>query len=371
MSRRKPSGSLVTRLAAAALALAACKGEPYVHMGGPADASTEAAASDGATDGDASDASDAPADGTAVDLGPLCRIGGTSADQPTTLGCSSAPPGRLVVSGAYLYWTVQGAGAIVWRARLVGGGPEPLVWDSAGAFGLVVDDTYVYYAQVSSGRVMRLPLTGGAPTILAKNVGEPLFLASDGASLYWTDGEVDGKVVKLDLAAGAQPVVLIDGQSGPRALAVRDGFVYWTDVADGTLLRTLDHLTGPPDAAVRTASRLASGLKRPTDLLLLGGFAYVPDENGFVQRVPLDGGDPQAVAKVDGLPYAVATDGASIYWSTLGIPGGIFSAPLDASSAAGTLFVGGQVDPHFLAVTADNVYWTTWGPRPAVHRLAK
>ena len=52
-------------------------------------------------------------------------------------------------------------------------------------------------------------------------------------------------------------------------------------------------------------------------------------------------------------------------------PGGIFKAPLDASGAAGMLFVGGQVDPHFLAVTADNVYWTTWGPRPAVHRLAK
>jgi hypothetical protein len=372
MSRRKPFGSCVTGLAAAlaGLTLAACKGES--HFGGLADAAAEAGAPDAALDGDAADAADAPADRT-TDLGPACRIGGTSADIPTTLGCSSAPPGRLVVAGGYLYWTVQGAGPIVWRAPLVGGGPEPLVWDTAGAFGLVVDDTYVYYAQVSAGRVMRLPLAGGAPTTLAMGVGEPLFLAmaSDGASLYWTDGEVDGKVVRLDLAAGAKPVILIDGQSGPRALAVRDGFVYWTDITDGTLLRTLDHLTGPPDAAVRTANRLASGLKRPTDLLLLGAFAYVPDENGFIQRVPLDGGDLAPVAKVDGLPYAVATDGASIYWSTLGTPGGIFKAPLDASGAAGMLFVGGQVDPHFLAVTADNVYWTTWGPRPAVHRLAK
>ena len=61
-----------------------------------------------------------------VEAGPPCQIGGTSVDVPTTLGCPHAPPGRLVIAGDHVYWTVQSPGAILWRAPLVGGGAEPL-----------------------------------------------------------------------------------------------------------------------------------------------------------------------------------------------------------------------------------------------------
>ena len=128
--------------------------------------------------------------------------------------------------------------------------------------------------------------------------------------------------MKLDLTPGAAPLTLVDGQSQPRALALRDGFVYWTDIVDGTILRTLDHLTGPADAGVRTASRLASGLAAPTDLVLVGGFAYVPDHAGHIRRVSLEGGALETVADVDGPPYGLATDGTSLYWSVLHGPGG-------------------------------------------------
>jgi hypothetical protein len=362
-------------LPAAALAVACGLGACAKHEqlgGGEADAAadTDAVAPDASTDGAADRADAAPKQ-------PPCRLGGTRADLPTTIGCAQAPLGRLVVAGGFVYWTVQGAGPIVLRAPLVGGVGEELVRDTSGAFGLAVDDTYVYYTQVSVGRVMRVPLAGGIAHVLAKNVGQPIFLVKDGASLYWTDAEVDGKIVKLDLVDGAQPVTLIDGQTAPRALAVRDGYVYWTDVKDGTLLRTLDHLTGPPDAAVRTANRLATGLKIPTDLVLVGDFAYLPDQNGFIQRVPLGGGDLEPVASTVGAPYGVASDGTSIFWTTLGIPGGIFKAPLDnprlpdGGVAGGDLIFGGQADPHFVTVTNENVYWTIWGTSPGVARLAR
>jgi hypothetical protein len=354
---------------AAAVGLAACKQAEHVE----GDASAQVDAADASADGSA----ERP---EAAKQEPPCRVGGTRADLPTTIGCPPTVPGRLVVAGDYVYWTVQGPGAIIVRAPRVGGAGVELVHDNAGAFGLAVDDQFIYYGQPGAGRIMRVALDGGLPLTLARNVADPIFLVKDGTSLYWTDAEVDGKVVKLDLVDGAQPVTLVDGQSKPRALAVRDGYVYWTDVIDGTLLRTLDHLTGPPDAAVRTATRLASGLSLsvgsstfgPTDLMLVGDYAYLPDGHGFIQRVPLAGGDLELVAVAEGTPYGIASDGASIYWSTLGTPGGIFRAPLDDDgSIHGTLVVGGQTDPHFVAVTADNIYWTVWGMRPAVNRLAK
>jgi len=356
---------------AVAFGLAACKqSEP--HVAAPVDAATDAI-----TDGSA----ERP---EVAKQPPPCRVGGTRADLPTTIGCPPAVPGRLVVAGDYVYWTMQGAGAIVVRAPRVGGPGQDLVNDTAGAFGLAVDDQFVYYGQPGSARIMRVPLAGGSPFAVARNIGNPIFLVKDGASLYWTEAELDGKVMKIDLADGAQPVTLIDGQTKPRALAVRDGYVYWTDVMDGTLLRTLDHLTGPADAAVRTASRLASGLAvttngttfGPTDLMLVGDYAYVPDGHGLIQRVPLAGGDLEPVADAQGTPYGIATDGVSLYWSTSGGSGGIFKAPLvpspvDGGSVPRMPLVGNQTDPHFIAVTADNIYWTVWGARPAVERIAK
>jgi hypothetical protein len=355
------------RLAAAAFCLSACA-EREPHLGGQGDADAAVANPDAGPD-DAGDAGDRR-DGAAA-LGPACRVGGTSADVPTTIGCAQTFTGRLIIAGDYVYWTVQGAGPIAWRAPLAGGSPEPLVYDTTGAFGLVIDPTYVYYTQPASGRVMRLPLAGGAPIPLAHSK-EPIFLVSDGSSLYWTDSEDDGKIIKLDLVDGAQPITLIDGQTKPRSIAVGGGWVYWTDVMDGTVLRTLDHLTGPADAAVRVASRLASGLKVPSDLFLLGDYAYVPDQRGSVQRVPLEGGDLETVAQIEGIPYGIATDGTSIYWTTQGLSGDVFRAPLDgAGMIPPTRIVGGQADPRFVAVTRDNVFWTTWGAHPAVRKLAK
>jgi hypothetical protein len=355
------------RFAAAALCLSACA-QREQHLGGLEDAGADAAAA-----GDAPASVDAVAErpDAPVNPGPPCRVGGTSADLPATVGCAQTFTGRLIIAGTFVYWTVQGAGAIVWRAPLAGGSPSPLVYDTAGAYGVVVDDTFVYYTQPSIGRVMRLPLSGGAPLPLAKTK-EPLHLASDGKSLYWSESEGNGQIIRLDLVDGAKPITLIDGQTKPRSIAVRDGWVYWTDVTDGTLLRTLDHLTGPVDGAVRTASRLASGVASPSDLFLLGAYAYVPDGNGFIRRVPLEGGDLETVANAQGLPYGIATDGTTIFWTTQGAGGSIFSAPLDGAGVVPpTRVVGGQADPHFVVVTRDNVFWTTWAGRPAVHRIAR
>jgi len=283
------------------------------------------------------------------------------------------------------------------RAPLAGGGAEPLAFDNAGAFGLVVDATFAIYALPGPGRIMRVPVAGGAPVALATNLDQPRSLATDGASVYWTQGITQGRIMKLDLSPGAKPVTLIDGRAQPRAIAVQGGVVYWTDITDGTLLSTPARLERPADAGTYDADAhadadadadgghadadadarsnlppptvLASGLKIPTDLVLFGGFAYLPDQAGHIRRVPLGGGALETVADLDGAPYGVATDGMSIFWTKLGPDGGLFAAPL----AGGALvsIVGGQIDPHFIAVTAEHIFWGTWGAYPAIHRLTR
>jgi hypothetical protein len=355
---------------AVVLGLAACKPEP--RGGAAADAAPAADSGVGGDGASGDGATDRPAAGKAT---PPCLLGGTRADLPTTIGCPAAVPGHLVVAGDSIYWTVQGPGPIVMRAPLIGGPGLELARDTAGAYGLAVDDQFAYYGQPSLGRIMRVPLTGGLSVTLTKSAtAQPIFLVKDGASLYWTDAEVDGKVMKLDLTDGAQPVTLMDGLSKPRALAVRDGYVYWTDLVDGTLMRTLDHLTGPADASVRTASQLASGLTTPTDLMLVGDYAYVPDGHGFIQRVPLAGGALEVVVGARGTPYGIATDGVTLYWSTLGVPGAILEAPFDDDGGVPgqpVPGIGHQNDPHFVAVTSENIYWAVWGASPAVNRIAK
>ncbi|HEX4405717.1 MAG TPA: hypothetical protein VH560_12855 [Polyangia bacterium] len=377
---------------AVALALAACRAEIVKAGvdGGPTDAAhardAEAPPNDASHAADAShaDATNAPP----IDAGPPCFVGGTTELLPVTVSCAAAPPGRIAVAGDYVYWTVQGGTPVVGRAPLAGGFPEVLASDGTPAVGLAVDARFVYYSQTAAGRIMRVPLAGGSPVAVAMGLDAPLLLAldstTDGANLYWTGGHAGaGTVTKLVLTSDAAPVVLIDGQSSPRAIAVQDGFVYWTDFVDGTILRT--STVGPDDSGVRTANRLATGLVAPTDLVVAGGFAYAPDQAGHIERVPVAGGVLEDVVDVTGVPYGVATDGLSFYWSTEGSAGAIFTSPLPSNAAVTTPacdvvtnpachvvpLVSDQNEARFIAVSATAVFWATRGGNAAIHAFAK
>jgi hypothetical protein len=245
--------------------------------------------------------------------------------------------------------------------------------------GLAVGERFVFYTQPSAGRVMRVPKLGGLPVAIATKLDTPLFLAIDLdaeiPALYWTGGSGEnGVVMRLALIDGATPTVLIDGQPRPRAIAVRDGFVYWTDFSDGSLRRIpVDAPTwdagapdadasdaGGSDAGVRTATRLASGLRGPSDLALHDGFAYLPDQSGRIARVPLEGGALETFASTTGVPFGVATNGLALYWTTLGTDGGVFRKGLALDGPVTTL-VEAEPDPHFVAVGKAAVFWGAWG----------
>jgi hypothetical protein len=346
---------------ALALVLGAC-GPRSTEIAAPPDAA-------------APDAGDDGPDGVDRPVANRCVTGGTNALVPTIIACGPGLPTRLAVDSVNLYWTDQQRGAVVFKAPHAGGGPVPLAYDDAAAVGLAVDATYVYYTQPSRSRVMRVPIAGGPAQAVAAGLDSPTYLAlgdaPDGPSLYWTGGVANGSgtITKMSLAVGAKPETLIDGQSKPRALAVQDGFIYWTDLVDGTILRAPNHVAVTVGTSVRVATRLAAGLKQPTDIALANGFAYVPDQAHAIARVPLEGGALEKVTDVAGFPFGIATDGIAVYWTTIG-RGGVFKAPLGAGVAA-TAIVEGELDPRFLVVSPNNVYWAVWGNGGSVRRMAK
>jgi hypothetical protein len=284
-------------------------------------------------------------------------------------------PMRLAVDAVNLYWTDRRGGAVVFKAPLAGGGATVMVYDDTPAEGLAVDATYVYYTQPARNRVMRVPIAGGAARVIAAGLDAPSFLAlghaPDGPSLYWTGGQRqgEGKITRMSLAVGALPETLVDGQTLPRALAVGNGSVFWVDSVDGTVLRAADHLDLSAESPIRVVTRLASGLKLPSDIVLVGGYAYVPDLAGRIARVPLAGGALETVAKVVGFPFGIASDGVAVYFTTTG-RGGVFKAPLGANVRPTTI-IEGEVEARFLVASPDDVYWGAWGEGGTVRRMAK
>lgn len=89
-------------------------------------------------------------------------------------------------------------------------------------------DTTVYFSDfgdpsigLTDGRIISVAKTGGATTVHATNQANPLDLALDGTTLFWTnrggpESTTTGSVMSLDLAAPMPvPVALASSQPHP------------------------------------------------------------------------------------------------------------------------------------------------------------
>lgn len=194
---------------------------------------------------------------------------------------------------------------------------------------LAVGATNIYWttdvgASMNVGTLMKMPIAGGTPTMLATGVGQVAALAIDATHAYWTTYSATAAVMKVDLGGGT-PVTLASDQAGPRAIAVDATHVYWAtegaDVLSGTLM-----------------------------------------------KVPLAGGTPiELIAGPTIRPTAIAVDATSVYWTNFipGAPGptsAVMKVPLAGGQA--TRLVSGSMQLTGIAVDATNLYWVN-------HRVMK
>jgi hypothetical protein len=210
----------------------------------------------------------------------LPRAGG----MPTLLASTAERASHIAVDARNVYWSTQTS---IFSVSVNGGGPAKTVAiDPVHVDGMALDHDYIYWTYAGSkggvgATVRRAPLLGGFPELVADQRAGAADIAIVGSILYWVDEghsgvdctPTDGQLISLTDSMGATPKVLVDSIPGAGAMAVTsDGSAYlgilgmWCgrptspgvvekiSLADGTTTIVADNQIAPGDVAVDATS---------------------------------------------------------------------------------------------------------------------
>jgi hypothetical protein len=169
-----------------------------------------------------------------------------------------------------------------------------------GDFTVLAADATDLFATGASGRIVRVPKSGGTPVELYSGGGFQEGLAADDAFLYWTR-LVSGEILRMPKTGGPAEVIA-KGQVRPWGIAVDDTRVYWA-CADDVVTGPTAHPTGRIASLAKaggTVQVLAPNEPAPSAITLDGDFVYFGDAasgyaNAAIKRVPRSGGTVETI----------------------------------------------------------------------------
>jgi hypothetical protein len=224
---------------------------------------------------------------------------------------------------------------------------------------IAVDQTNAYV--LSSSGTYRVPLDGGAPTLL-DSVGATS-LAIDATRVYTgtetaTNPGAMGPPGVLAACAkcgcNGDYTTLASAQNGIIGLAVDNGYVYWIDGAPES--------SSPPGSVMKLA--LDGGSLSPlvpatlaNHIAVAHGFVFFATPDPSLQRLPVSGGSPTTVqtAGPADFVFALAADDRNVYYQMTG--GVVGQTPIGGGPPvmlfAGTPYKGGRQ----IAVDSQNSYF--------------
>ena len=105
--------------------------------------------------------------------------------------------------------------------------------------GIAVDGTSVYWTNYDgTGTVRKVPIDGGPLATLGSGFSFPSGITVDTRSVYWTDYDLVGAVWTFPIGGGV-PTMIASGQVWPRNIVVDSTSVYWTNEANADTNTTL------------------------------------------------------------------------------------------------------------------------------------
>jgi hypothetical protein len=287
---------------------------------------------------------------------------------PITIASQVDWPTAIALDGSTAYWITSGGDGVLMSAPVDGSSPAVVLGSTLGwPMDVAVDATHVYW---TSGSVYKMPLAGGdAVRLVPIDVYiYPRELTVDATHVYWTDqGEGEaGTVMKVPLDGGMPVTLAMLPGSSPYGIAVDAGAVYWAngaDVEDRLVLKV--GLNGGMPTTLATGPGSVFGFAIDATSAYFTTF----EVSSTVMRVALDGGAPVMLASGSAQPMGLAIDGARAYWTnastsqtfnaTPGTDGTVLAVPL--AGGATSPLAPDQTEPAAIATNGTTVCWTTIG----------
>jgi hypothetical protein len=144
---------------------------------------------------------------------------------------------QLAFDATRVYWPAYpGQDAV--QAAPLGGGPIATLATIPSMLGntsaVAVDSMNAYFNQSNIGKVLSVPIGGGAVTTLSSSAGSPQAVVADGQRVYWADE--DGTIRSVPVGGGPE-IVHASLQGGPADLVLDAKAIYWVNRGDGTVMK--------------------------------------------------------------------------------------------------------------------------------------
>ena len=166
------------------------------------------------------------------------------AGEPVQVAAGDGIAGGLAVSAGDIIWTERlplrttPAGRLVRAASVEGGAAAPTVlaeFATGDPIALAVRDgeAFVALLDMNQNAIVKVPLQGGPPTVLAGHEDFPVDVTVDGEYVYWVNDVFGGYgTVRRAPRGGGAVVSIADGENGPCGIAVSDEAIYWVARVD-------------------------------------------------------------------------------------------------------------------------------------------